>query len=79
MSKTAKQGIRTTTMALALAVGGALAGLSLAPRVASASEVEMAGYTCSGTDACHEGDRACCTDDFGGTGHCSTNCPINGT
>lgn len=67
-----------TVTALLIAFGGATLGVTLASAPAQASSTRMmTGWTCYGTDACHQGTRECCTDDFGGSGHCSTYCPIN--
>jgi hypothetical protein len=62
--------------ALLVAFGGASLGVTMAPSSADASSANKAytGYSCYGSDSCHEGSALCCTDNFGGTGHCSTMC-----
>lgn len=65
----------TYLVGTALALGAAMFGAALAASPAAASS-SMQGYSCYGTDSCHEGDRSCCTNNAGGSGHCSTSCPI---
>lgn len=67
---------RTLALSVSLAVAGAVGGTLLAGTAAQAqgSQIIAAGYTCYQTDLCHEGSASCCTDDFGGGGHCTTMC-----
>lgn len=53
---------------------GALLGFTAAPIPAQAAADPT--YKCSSEDKCTIGTKECCTNNFGGTGHCSTNCPI---
>lgn len=66
---------RDVAVACAVAVGAAMLGVSAAPRVAAAASPNMIeGWSCYGTDRCHAGDRACCTEYSEIGGNCSTIC-----
>lgn len=55
-------------------------GLSVSPKSANAFEAGtmITGYSCQGTDVCHEGESPCCKNNPlipVGQGSCYTNCP----
>lgn len=66
---------RDVLVAIAVAAGGAALGLVLTPQRAVAS-TESSGWTCFGTDRCHEGAQACCNDPTTEIvlTHCTTMC-----
>lgn len=77
MTQQRRRSVRTVAAAMAMALGGAVLGLSAAPTTARASSAEMTGWSCYQTDACHEGTARCCAEYQNVDpilGHCSTMC-----
>jgi hypothetical protein len=69
--------MRQLTLALVVAVGGAILGTLVAPTPAAATETkEVSGWTCQGTDRCHAGSSECCEDPdtVEELTHCTTIC-----
>jgi hypothetical protein len=54
---------RQLLVALVVASGGAMLGVSAAPHQAQATEsTEMAGWACNASDRCGSGSAKCCDD-----------------
>lgn len=66
---------RRSLLALTVAIGGAALGLAMAAPRADAAPAAF-HWGCNSSDRCGAGDSRCCEDNFGGTGHCNSLCPV---
>jgi hypothetical protein len=72
MTDQRKKSWRSLLVTATVVMAGAMLGISAVPSMASADVGQ--GWSCYGSDECHDGSAPCCSKPDGG--HCSTSCPI---